>query len=81
MAEVIKFNELTDYTAAETIVTQMYSDLESCKCGGKGDCGKGTLREVSTIMVAMRINKTTNVARWQDNIKVAYKLLKKVCKC
>lgn len=80
MAQTIKFDDDTDYEAVEIIVKQMYSDLKASKCKGCG-CHGDLECKLSSIMVAMDINKDTNETRWQDNIKTAYKMLKSKCGC
>ena len=73
----IIFNANTDYTVAESIIKQMFSDIiaNKCECNTDLDCNVGSL------MVAIDIDRNTNTSRWQKDIETAYFIMKSNCSC
>lgn len=78
MAEII-FNSNTDYNQAEVIVKEMFSDYMADKCGCGCSGSKGC--DVGNLMLAIDIDKEYNTTRWENDIRLAYKLLKSKCGC
>lgn len=76
--QTIIFNSSTDYQAAETLLLQMFSDLNAEYGCAKPEQAKGEMAKAMPFLQNLAYDKANNVQRWRNDIKSAYLLLQKL---